>query len=227
MLQDYFSSSFLLCLASQVWIRQPHQLLEHCRCVHFIILHSSFFSSLWAVQHPSRGEDLTKCYPKIDPKLAKSMGWVVFKTCVDYQPKIVLSPDRMALSEQINCSLTPVRVSNGRSDCGLNRFRCSGAHTASLFGVFVFALGQWTSWAAKANPSMQVLIGLPAAPAAAGSGYVAPANLPAIMKQLATYHNFGGCAPFSVSFCPVLFYVSFLRFCQVFVTTQRRLSKPV
>ncbi|KAF9072609.1 glycoside hydrolase superfamily [Rhodocollybia butyracea] len=65
----------------------------------------------------------------------------------------------------------------------------------SNFGAGEFDFSTWDNWAKNTSPNrnVKVFIGAPAAPAAAGSGYVSPAQLTTIVQQTkASFSSFGG-----------------------------------
>ena len=57
-----------------------------------------------------------------------------------------------------------------------------------------FDFSTWDNWAktVSANPDVKVLLGVPAAPTAAGSGYAAPATLAPIINYCKQFSSFGG-----------------------------------
>ena len=71
--------------------------------------------------------------------------------------------------------------------CGLQSFV-----SASNPGSYNF--NTWQNWAktVSANPNVKVMIGAPAAPTAAGSGYVDSGKLAAIIKYTKQFSAFGG-----------------------------------
>ena len=55
-------------------------------------------------------------------------------------------------------------------------------------------MNTWDNWAKtqSKNPNVKVLLGVPASPSAAGSGYASPSTLSGIISYCKTFSSFGG-----------------------------------
>ena len=72
--------------------------------------------------------------------------------------------------------------------CGVQSYT-AGATTQNNFNF-----DTWNNWATttSANPNVKVLLGVPAGPSAAGSGYESASNLAAVINYSKSFSSFGG-----------------------------------
>lgn len=72
--------------------------------------------------------------------------------------------------------------------CGVQSY-VPGASTQNNFNFDV-----WNNWATtvSANPNVKILLGVPAGPSAAGSGYESASSLSAVINYCKSFSNFGG-----------------------------------
>lgn len=92
-------------------------------------------------------------------------------------------------------SIDAVWVQFYNNFCGLNSFD-PNADKQDIFNFNV-----WDNWAQNTsyNPNVRVMLGVPASPSAAGSGYEPPSKLTPIIQYAKTFESFGGVMMWDVS----------------------------
>lgn len=96
-------------------------------------------------------------------------------------------PDAAVGAALENVAFDWVQVQFYNNFCGLQNFK-PNTTTQNAFNLDV-----WDNWAKKSkNPNVKVLLGIPAAPTAAGSGYTTGSQLEQILLYSKKFTNFGG-----------------------------------